>query len=236
MAFKCFSRTFAKAAALVEAWLPEETHKCRLPRHSVQYWMWKAKAGHQSQKSAPISLSLEAGTSNSTTASRLHFLTLCTHTKLDAHSKTFVHKLFSCNNRRSGHRPVPQCEQKWSCHTVTQTKASQEDVYAPGTTPSLLADLVLGRRRLSLGTAGAVVSLLIINMEVTQITAGTHYKGERKKEKETATTVATGLSCAHCSQYSSVHCWSDGMWEMPIYDFEKIQLGISGYARLCGRT
>lgn len=144
----CFSRTFAKAAALVEAWLLEETHKCRLPQHSVQYWMWKAKAGHQTQNSALISLSLEAWTSNSTTALPLHFLTLCTRTKLDAHSKTFVHKLFSCNNRRSGHRPVPRCEQKWSCHTVTQTKASQEDVYAPGTTPSLLADLVLGRRRL----------------------------------------------------------------------------------------
>lgn len=55
----CFSRSFAKAAALVETWLPEETHKCRLPRHSVQYWMWKAKAGHQSQNSAPhLSLSL----------------------------------------------------------------------------------------------------------------------------------------------------------------------------------
>lgn len=88
----------------------------------------------------------------------------------------------------------------------------------------------------SLGTAGAVVSLLIINMEVTQITVGTHYEGERKKEKETATIVATGLSCAHCSQYSSVHCCSDGMWEMPIYDLEKIQFGISSYAKLCGRA
>lgn len=82
--------------------------------------------------------------------------------------------------------------------------------HAPGTTRSLLTDLILSRHhRFSSGTAGAVVSLLIINTKVTQVTLATHCW---KTKKKVTTVSAAVISCARYNQCNFIWCWSDEKW------------------------